>query len=235
MCSVRVSTEDHACEGFSLPEQKERLETFCKFKGYAIVDYYTNAGISAKTGNLRPEFERLNKDINVKDMNGYIEMQEEISKNQERLEKANKKFIELIYNSTKIKEIVDNLKITITSKNKYALKQDDKNKINTNILNKIKNKVLKIFIELEKKYGNLDDYYIDFSNKKEKKEVIKNITNIITDNSVHIGDSNKIESSNVGINNKIEKDESNGKNILIDIFVGIFVAVVGGIILYFIT
>ena len=26
--------------GFSLPEQRERLETFCKFKGYEIVDYY---------------------------------------------------------------------------------------------------------------------------------------------------------------------------------------------------
>ena len=31
---MRVSTEDQAREGFSLPEQKERLETFCKFKGY---------------------------------------------------------------------------------------------------------------------------------------------------------------------------------------------------------
>ena len=29
---LRVSTEDQAREGFSLPEQKERLETFCKFK-----------------------------------------------------------------------------------------------------------------------------------------------------------------------------------------------------------
>lgn len=52
---MRVSTEDQACEGFSLPEQKERLETFCKFKGYDIVDYYEDAGISAKTGNYRPE------------------------------------------------------------------------------------------------------------------------------------------------------------------------------------
>ena len=60
---MRVSTEDQAREGFSLPEQKERLETFCKFKGYTIVDYYTDAGISAKTGNLRPEFERLKEDI----------------------------------------------------------------------------------------------------------------------------------------------------------------------------
>ena len=52
--------------GFSLPEQKERLEAFCKFKGYEIIDYYQDAGISAKTGNLRPEFERLKDDIRDK-------------------------------------------------------------------------------------------------------------------------------------------------------------------------
>ena len=69
---MRVSTEDQAREGFSLPEQKERLETFCKFKGYTIVDYYTDAGISAKTGNLRPEFERLKKDIKNKKINTMV-------------------------------------------------------------------------------------------------------------------------------------------------------------------
>lgn len=42
---MRVSTEDQAREGFSLPEQKERLEAFCKFKGYEIIDYYQDAGI----------------------------------------------------------------------------------------------------------------------------------------------------------------------------------------------
>ena len=52
--------------GFSLPEQKERLEAFCKFKGYEIIDYYQDAGISAKTGNHRPEFERLKDDIRAK-------------------------------------------------------------------------------------------------------------------------------------------------------------------------
>ena len=40
---MRVSTEDQAREGFSLPEQKERLESFCKFKGYEIIDYYQDA------------------------------------------------------------------------------------------------------------------------------------------------------------------------------------------------
>mgnify|MGYP000106755498 FL=1 len=63
---MRVSTEDQAREGFSLPEQKERLESFCKFKGYEIIDYYQDAGISAKTGNHRPEFERLKDNIKAK-------------------------------------------------------------------------------------------------------------------------------------------------------------------------
>ena len=69
---MRVSTEDQAREGFSLPEQKERLEIFCKFKGYTIVDYYTDAGISAKTGNYRPEFERLKEDIKNNKINTIV-------------------------------------------------------------------------------------------------------------------------------------------------------------------
>ena len=69
---MRVSTEDQAREGFSLPEQKERLEAYCKFKDYEIVDYYEDAGISAKTGNFRPEFERLKEDIKSKKINTVI-------------------------------------------------------------------------------------------------------------------------------------------------------------------
>jgi len=71
---MRVSTEDQAREGFSLPEQKERLEAFCKFKGYEIIDYYQDAGISAKTGNYRPEFERLKKDIKSKKINTIVSL-----------------------------------------------------------------------------------------------------------------------------------------------------------------
>ena len=69
---IRVSTEDQAREGFSLSEQKERLEAFCKFKDYTIVGYYTDAGISAKTGNHRPEFERLKEDIKNKKINTIV-------------------------------------------------------------------------------------------------------------------------------------------------------------------
>jgi len=53
-------------------EQKERLEAFCKFKGYEIIDYYEDAGISAKTGNHRAEFERLKKDIKAKKINTIV-------------------------------------------------------------------------------------------------------------------------------------------------------------------
>ena len=69
---MRVSTDDQAKEGFSLPEQKERLEAFCKFKNYEIIDYYEDAGISAKTGNHRPEFERLKNDIKAKKINTIV-------------------------------------------------------------------------------------------------------------------------------------------------------------------
>ena len=69
---MRVSTEDQAREGFSLPERRERLKTFCKFKGYEILDYYEDAGISAKTGNYRPEFERLKNDIKSKKINTIV-------------------------------------------------------------------------------------------------------------------------------------------------------------------
>ena len=71
---MRVSTEDQAREGFSLPEQKERLEAFCKYKGYEIIDYYQDAGISAKTGNHRPEFERLKEDIKSKKINTIVSL-----------------------------------------------------------------------------------------------------------------------------------------------------------------
>ena len=67
---MRVSTEDQAREGFSLPEQKERLEAYCKFNDYNIVEYYKDAGISAKTGNHRPEYERMLED----GKNGKINM-----------------------------------------------------------------------------------------------------------------------------------------------------------------
>lgn len=48
------------------------MEAFGKFKGYEIIDYYQDAGISAKTGNYRPDFERLKNDIKAKKVNTIV-------------------------------------------------------------------------------------------------------------------------------------------------------------------
>ena len=66
---IRVSTEDQAREGFSLPEQESRLREFCNFKRYEIYKVYKDAGISAKN-DKRPAYQEMlenvkNKKINV--------------------------------------------------------------------------------------------------------------------------------------------------------------------------
>ena len=69
---LRVSTEDQAREGFSLSEQKERLEAMCKFKGYQIYKFYEDAGISAKNMKDRPAFNELLEDIKSKKVNTIV-------------------------------------------------------------------------------------------------------------------------------------------------------------------
>ena len=69
---IRVSTEDQAREGFSLPEQEKRLRAMCEFKGYEVYKVYEDAGISAKTGNKRPGFDELLQDIKDKKCNTIV-------------------------------------------------------------------------------------------------------------------------------------------------------------------
>ena len=69
---IRVSTEDQAREGFSLPEQEKRLRAMCEYKGYEMYKLYKDAGISAKTGNYRPAFEELLQDIREKKCNTIV-------------------------------------------------------------------------------------------------------------------------------------------------------------------
>lgn len=40
----RVSTEDQAREGYSLPEQQEKLKDLCKYRDYNIYKVYEDAG-----------------------------------------------------------------------------------------------------------------------------------------------------------------------------------------------
>lgn len=68
---IRVSTEDQAREGFSLPEQEERLREFCKFRNYKIYKVYKDAGISAKNDN-RPAYQEMIQDVRDKNINVIV-------------------------------------------------------------------------------------------------------------------------------------------------------------------
>ena len=103
-----------------LIELQDKMRTLC------IASFNKEYGLN---NVLKTKQKGRNKDINVKDMGNYIEMQEELSKNKERLEIANKKSLELDNNSNEVKDIVSNLKTTFTNKDKYVLNKDDKDKI----------------------------------------------------------------------------------------------------------
>lgn len=72
----------------------------------------------------------------------------------------------------------------------------------TCLISKVKTKLLSIFKELEKQYGNLDDYYIDFTDKKKEEKISKSLITIINDKSTHIGDGNTLKESIIGDNNE---------------------------------
>ena len=44
----------------------------CEYKNYEVYDVYEERGISAKTGNYRPEFERLLQDVRDKKVNTIV-------------------------------------------------------------------------------------------------------------------------------------------------------------------
>ena len=67
----RVSTLDQKREGFSLPEQEEKLREFCKFKGYEIYKIYEDAGISAKN-DKRPAYQEMMQDVKDKKINVIV-------------------------------------------------------------------------------------------------------------------------------------------------------------------
>lgn len=59
---IRVSTEEQANEGYSIPAQKRRLKSFCIAQDWDIADFYVDEGISAKNMD-RPELKRMINDI----------------------------------------------------------------------------------------------------------------------------------------------------------------------------
>ena len=69
-----------------------------------------------------------------------------------------------------------------------------------NILGEIKTRLLRVLIKLDKEYGCLDDLDVDITDKtpEEVAEINKIINNYIyVDNSIEIGDKNKIKRTKI--------------------------------------
>ncbi len=81
------------------------------------------------TSSLKQKKKGRNRDYHITEMSNYMEMKEQLEKNQESLDKANKKSLELDKNTKEIKEIVNDLKPTLIKKDNYILKQEDKEKL----------------------------------------------------------------------------------------------------------
>lgn len=70
------------------------------------------------------------------------------------------------------------------------------------VISKVRVKILKTLLFLEKEFGNLDELDIDISikNKEELKNIVQHIHFNLYDNSIKIGDGNKIKGSNITTN-----------------------------------
>lgn len=62
---VRVSTTNQAEEGYSIDEQIDKLEAYCKIKDWSVYKVYTDGGFSGSNTD-RPALEKLIKDANKK-------------------------------------------------------------------------------------------------------------------------------------------------------------------------
>ena len=76
--------------------------------------------------SLKKKQKGRNRDIHVSDMDNYIEMKKQLEKNNESLERVNKKSLELKQNSKNIKDKIETLKVSKLNKDNYILSKEDK-------------------------------------------------------------------------------------------------------------
>lgn len=113
---IRVSTLDQAREGFSLPEQEEKLREFCNWKKYQIYKVYKDAGKSAKN-DKRSSYQEMLKDAKMGKINVVVALKMDrltrsvydVEKLMKVLEECNcdfeiKNIIEKYTNNQKIKQ-----------------------------------------------------------------------------------------------------------------------------------
>lgn len=71
---IRVSTDEQAAEGYSLPEQELACRAYCATRGWTNVQVYADEGLSAFKDKVsdRPALERLLADVRAKKLGGVV-------------------------------------------------------------------------------------------------------------------------------------------------------------------
>ena len=67
----RVSTAEQATEGYSIPEQIDRMQSYCKAMGWTVYKVYTDAGYSGANTD-RPALQRLITDVKAGKVNKVL-------------------------------------------------------------------------------------------------------------------------------------------------------------------
>lgn len=131
-------------------------------------------------------------------MDNYTLMKQQLEKNQQKLEQANKKSLELKESTIDVKTLVKDLKTTLTSKDKYILKQEDKDKI-INFIDKVD--------KTNNEYQNIQELSITLTNVNEELKYNREQINILTENN------NSLELRVKTLDNKVKKKDDEIKEL----------------------
>jgi len=97
-----------------------------KMRNACIKSYNKFYGVDSR---LKTKQKGRNKDIHVKEMDGYRELKKEQEKNAKKLKEANNKSDKLNYKTEEINNILDNLKTSTFNKNNKQISNEDVEKI----------------------------------------------------------------------------------------------------------
>lgn len=118
-----------------MKKQVGKSQLFTKTLISEIQDKMRNACIKSYNkfydvdSRLKTKQKGRNQDINVKDMDGYIDFKKQLKMKEQKLAKANEQTEKLDNASKDISRILDNLKPTIMNKNNMVISNEDVQKI----------------------------------------------------------------------------------------------------------
>ena len=154
---------------------------------------------------VKKKLKGRNQDINVKDMDNYQKMKEQLDKNKVKLEQADNKSKELDTSSSEINDMVSKLKHSKLNKNNYLLNDEEKIKLEKYI-NEVK--------ITNKEFQEMNLLSVNIDNVKKQLDKDKETIKIYQENTTALSIRNKTLSKKVEEqSNRIEELEEENFNL----------------------